>query len=77
MPTLYGDNSQHHKKKKYNLGMYEPGLLGKEKKTSLTKEVAFLKNCHFLIWYFLMKNNIAKLVICEGGNCFNRSCQLL
>lgn len=32
MPTLYGDNSQHHKKKKYNLGMYEPGLLGKENK---------------------------------------------
>ena len=29
MPTLSGDNSQHHKKKKYNLGMYEPGFLGK------------------------------------------------
>lgn len=47
--------------------MQRPSFLGEEKslkKTSLTKEVTFLKNCCFLL-IFSDQDNIAKLVVGE------------
>ena len=48
-----------------------------EKKTSLTKEVAFFWKLLFSVLIFSNENNIAKLVGDAWGNCFSRLCQLL
>ena len=47
------------------------------KKTSLTKEVAFLKKFQVFLLMFPVEYNRAKLVGDMRGNCFNILCQLL